>query len=176
MPSPNPTTPPLSDSRRALGLHRTATDCAELLARATKARWSPAQVLEELVRAESQDRARRSLERRLTRARLGAFKPMADFEWDWPKTIDRAAVERVLTLDFLDRAENVILAAGQGRGKTMLAKNVAYQAVLPGASVRFVTAADLLLDLGARRPVGRSSAGSGCTSSPGSSPSTSSAT
>jgi len=146
--SPLATTPPLTDGLRALGLHRTAADCADLLARATKARWSPAQVLEELVRAESQDRARRSLERRLTRARLGAFKPMTDFEWDWPKTIDRPAVERVLTLDFLERAENVILAAGQGLGKTMLAKNVAHQAVLRGYSVRFVTAADLLLDLG----------------------------
>ncbi len=114
----------------------------------TRHRWSPAQVLEELVRAESQDRAQRSLERRLTRARLGTFKPMADFDWAWPKSVDRAAVERVLTLGFLDRAENVILVAAQGLGKTMIAKNVAHQAVLQGASVRCVTAADLLLDLG----------------------------
>ena len=93
MPSPPPaTTLPLTDSLRALGLRRTAADLSDLLARATKARWSPVQVLEELVRAESQERAQRSLERRLTRARLGAFKPMADFEWDWPKTVDRPAV------------------------------------------------------------------------------------
>jgi DNA replication protein DnaC len=106
------------------------------------------QVLEELVRAEHQDRAQRSLERRLAQARLGTFKPMADFDWAWPKTVDRAAVERVLGLGFLDRAENVVLAAASGLGKTMLAKNVAHQAVLQGYSVRFVTAADLLLDLG----------------------------
>jgi len=148
MSSPPPTSPPLSESLRALGLRRTATDLSDLLARATKARWSPVQLLEELVRAESQDRAQRSLERRLSRARLGAFKPMADFEWDWPKAVDRGAVERVLALDFLERAENVILAAAQGLGKTMIAKNVAHQAVLRGYSVRFVTAADLLLDLG----------------------------
>lgn len=55
---------------------------------------------------------------------------------------------RVLGLEFLDRAENVILVAAQGLGKTMIAKNVAHQAVLQGASVRCVTAADLLLDLG----------------------------
>jgi DNA replication protein DnaC len=61
--------------------------------------------------------------------------------------VDRAAVERVLTLGFLDRAENVILAATSGLGKTMIAKNVAHQAVLQGYSVRCVTAADLLLDL-----------------------------
>jgi DNA replication protein DnaC len=149
MPSSPPTIPStLTDGLRALGLRRTAEELADVLARATRHRWSPAQVLEELVRAESQDRAQRSLERRLARARLGTFKPMADFDWAWPKAVDRAAVERVLTLAFLDRTENVILAAAQGLGKTMIAKNVAHQAVLQGYSVRCVTAADLLLDLG----------------------------
>jgi DNA replication protein DnaC len=105
-------------------------------------------LLEELVRAESQDRAQRSLERRLTRARLGRFKPMADFDWAWPKALDRAAVERVLGLGFLEDGSNVILAGAQGLGKTMIARNVAHQAVLQGHSVRCVTAAELLLDLG----------------------------
>ena len=149
MPSPAPTTPPtLADGLRGLGLRRTAADLSDFLTRATRSRWSPAVLLEELVRAEAQDRARRSLERRLSRARLGRFKPMADFEWDWPKTLDREAVERVLALGFLERGANVILAAAQGLGKTMLAKNVAHQAVLGGAHVLCVTAADLLLDLG----------------------------
>ena len=77
-----PTPPTLPEALRNLGLRRTAADLADFLARATRSRWSPAVCLEELVRAESQDPARRSLERRLSRARLGAFKPMADFEWD----------------------------------------------------------------------------------------------
>jgi len=42
---------------------------------------------------------------------------MAAFDWAWPKTVDRAAVERVLGLAFLDRAENVILVAAQGLGR-----------------------------------------------------------
>ena len=150
--APSPTTTPTSatlpEALRSLGLRRTAADCADFLARATRSRWSPAVLLEELVRAEAQDRARRSLERRLSRARLGNFKPMADFEWDWPKSLDRAAVERVLGLGFLESGSNVILAAAQGLGKTMIAKNVAHQAVLAGAHVLCVTAADLLLDLG----------------------------
>jgi DNA replication protein DnaC len=148
MPSSLPPIPPtLTDGLRALGLRRTAAELADVLARATRHRWSPVQLLEELVRTEHQERAQRSLERRLARARLGTFKPMADFDWAWPKSVERAAVERVLTLGFLDRAENVILAATSGLGKTMIAKNVAHQAVLHGYSVRCVTAADLLLDL-----------------------------
>src|SRR5512146_73139 len=81
-PTPLPT-PTLPEALRSLGLRRTAADYADFIARATRSRWSPTVLLEELVRAETQERARRSLERRLSRARLGSFKPMADFEWDW---------------------------------------------------------------------------------------------
>jgi DNA replication protein DnaC len=73
---------------------------------------------------------------------------MADFDWAWPKALDRAAVERVLGLGFLEEGGNVILAGAQGLGKTMIARNVAHQAVLQGHSVRCATAAELLLDLG----------------------------
>ena len=54
----------------------------------------------------------------------------------------------MLALGFLASGSNVILAAAQGLGKTMIAKNVAHQAVLQGHSVLCVTAADLVLDLG----------------------------
>ena len=69
-------------------------------------------------------------------------------DWDWPTALDRTVLERILTLDFLARGENVILVGAQGLGKTMLAKNIAHQAILAGHSALFTTAADLLLDLG----------------------------
>jgi DNA replication protein DnaC len=80
-------------------------------------------------------------------ARLGRFKPLADFEWDWPKQLHRPTVDRVFSLDFLAKGENVILIAAQGLGKTMLSKNLVHQAVLAGHSALFITASDLLLDL-----------------------------
>src|SRR3972149_3597448 len=73
---------------------------------------------------------------------------MADFDWAWPKALDRAAVERVLGLGFLEDGSNVILAGAQGLGETMLARNGAPQGVPQGPSVRCVTPAELLLDLG----------------------------
>jgi DNA replication protein DnaC len=130
-----------------LGLRRLAEELDDFIARATKSRWSVVQIVEEIARLETQERARRSVERRLGRAHLGRFKPMADFDWQWPKKVDRDAVERALRLDFLERAENVILVAPQGLGKTMLAKNILHAAVLAGASALFVSAADLILDL-----------------------------
>ena len=147
MPSDNKTPTTLPTELRRLGLNRTAEDLDDLIAQATRKRWSATVLLENLVAAELEDQQRRSVERRLTRARLGRFKPLADWDWDWPTTFDRPALERILTLDFLERGENVILLGAQGLGKTMLAKNIAHQAVLAGHSALFTTAADLLLDL-----------------------------
>jgi len=137
----------LATGLRALGLRRIADDLPDFVARATKSRWSAVQLLEEAARLETMERARASGERRLARARLGRFKPMADFDWSWPKHIDREQVERVLALQFLERQENVVLAASQGLGKTLIARNIAHAAVLAGQNALFLTASDLLLDL-----------------------------
>lgn len=140
----------LSHSLSCLGLRRTSAELDDLVARATKGRLSPTQLLEQIVQLESDERARRSLERRTLRSRLGRFKPMADFDWSWPKSIDRPLVESLLRLDFLKDARNVVLLAAQGLGKTMIAQNLAHEALRSGHSVLFTTASQLLLDLGSR--------------------------
>ena len=71
---------------------------------------------------------------------------MADFDWDWPTKIDRALVEAAVGLHFVGAARNVVLVAPQGLGKTMIAQNIAHQAILAGHSVLFTTAAQMLLD------------------------------
>lgn len=142
---PIPTT--LSDQLRQLGLLHTASDLNDFVARATQKRWSPVVLLEHLVQAELAARLRHRVERRLRDARLGRFKAMADFEWNWPTHLHRPTVERVFTLDFLAQRENVVIVAPNGLGKTMLAKNLVHQAILAGHSARLVTAADLILDL-----------------------------
>jgi DNA replication protein DnaC len=147
MPSLDPIPTTLPEQLRQLGLTQTATDLNDLIARATQKRWSPVVLLDAVVHAELDARARQRVERRLKEARIGRLKSMADFEWDWPKQIHRPSVERVLTLEFVTKRENAILLAAQGLGKTMLAKNLVHQAVLAGHSARFVTASDLILDL-----------------------------
>ena len=147
MPSDRTPRTTLATDLRRLGLNRTADELNDRIAEATRKRWSATVLLEHIVAAELEDKQRRSVESRLTRARLGRFKPLADWDWEWPTALDRTALERILTLDFLARGENVILVGAQGLGKTMLAKNIAHQAVLAGHSALFTTAADLLLDL-----------------------------
>jgi DNA replication protein DnaC len=146
-----PTPPPtLSTQLRRLGLTRTATDLNDLLARAAKARWTPVALLEALATTELEDRAHRSLERRFKRARLGRFKPMADFDWAWPTLIEKDPIDRALSGALVKERGNLVLVAAQGLGKTMIARNIAHNAVLAGHSALFVEAAQMLLDLGSR--------------------------
>jgi DNA replication protein DnaC len=98
---------------------------------------------------EADERSRRSLERRVRDAHIGRFKPLADFDWSWPEQIDRAAVEDLMTLQFLADASNVVLVGPNGVGKTMCACNLGYQAILAGHTALFVTAGQLLGDLAA---------------------------
>jgi DNA replication protein DnaC len=130
-----------------VGLLGLAEGLEDFLARATKARLSHRQLIEELVRLELSEGAKRSLERRLARSRLGRFKPIADFDWGWPKKIERDVLERALTLDFVQEGRNLILMGTNGLGKTMLAKNLGHQAAVAGYSVLFLTAAELIDDL-----------------------------
>lgn len=102
-----------------------------------------------LVRVEEEERGRRSLERRIRNAKLGRFKPLAEFQWTWPKTIDRRLVDDLFRLGFLADHANVVLVGPNGVGKTMLAKNLAHVALLAGHTVTFTTASAMLNSLAA---------------------------
>lgn len=110
---------------------------------------SDAPWLEPFLLREEQEHRRRSLERRLKDAHIGRFKGLDDFDWRWPKRCDRAAVEALMTLDFIKDATNVILIGQNGVGKTMLAKNIAHQALIRGHTVLFTSAGEMLSDLAA---------------------------
>ena len=140
----------LQQMLRALGLHYTAQGLDDLIATATKRRMGPRELIEHIARAEDLDRKNKSLERRSSRSRVGKFKPIADFDWNWPKKIDRQAVEDALTLDFIASASNVVLVGPAGLGKSMIAQNLVHNAVLKGHCALFLSAAQILNDLSAQ--------------------------
>ncbi len=160
MSSPTRTTIPsnsLAGQLQQIGMCAVPSELDDFLARATKARWSPRQVLEQLAQIEVDERSRRSLERRLRLSGIKSFKPMADFDWSWPAKIERDVMERALTLDFLGEGRNLVLVGRNGLGKTMIAQNICHAAVLAGSSVLFRSAPALLEELHRQSPEGRRS-------------------
>lgn len=103
--------------------------------------------LRQVIELEEHERQKRSLQRRSRNARLGRFKPLADFDWSSPKRIDREQIEDALRLGFVSEAANVVFVGPNGVGKTLIAKNIAHQAVIEGHTVLAVTASELLNDL-----------------------------
>ena len=130
---------------KRLGLKAEPAKIAALLEE--KRKHTTEDALRALVELEREERARRSLELRHKRARVGSFKPCADFDWGFPADIDRPRVTRALELQFLRQAENLIILGRHGVGKTMLAKNIAHNAVLAGYRVIFTTVKKMLADI-----------------------------
>lgn len=105
--------------------------------------------LEKILHWERVERQQRSLDHRLSTAKLGRFKPLQDFDWHWPSKIDSQAVHTLMQLDFLTTASNIIFIGSNGVGKSTLAQNLGYQAVMQGHTVLFTTAANMLNELAA---------------------------
>lgn len=125
---------------KRLGLHALAAS-PELLSET----WAKT-----MLDMEERERQRRSLERRKRTAHLQAFKPLADFDWNWPRRIDRVVIEELFTFAFVDEGTNIVLLGPNGVGKTMIAHNLAHQALLKGHTVLTTTASDMLNDLAAQ--------------------------
>ena len=136
-----------------ISLKSLAQNLDDFLARAAKNHWPARNVLDELCNIEINERSSLSLQRRLRFAGIGRFKPIADFDWNWPRKIDRDIISQALSLDFIHEARNIILLGGNGLGKTMIAKNIAHAAVLAGHSVLFRSAADIIHNLQCDSPM-----------------------
>ena len=103
--------------------------------------------LKQIIEWEEETRSYRSLERRLSQAKIGSFKPLTEFDWSWPVECDREAIEDLMELDFLKTGGNIILFGPNGVGKSTIASNIGQQAALRGHTVIFTTAGKMLDEL-----------------------------
>ena len=111
--------------------------------------------LEKLTDGEAAFRRDRSIQRRIQQARFPVIKTLDQFNWSWPKKVNRLQVKNLFRLQFVADKANVIFLGGVGLGKTHLAAALGYQACLEGYCVLFATAIDVINTLTAAQAAGR---------------------
>ena len=116
----------------------------EVLDEAARKGSSMLQVLATLVGLEQTVRQQRALERRLRQARLPKQKALADYDFDFPKRIAKAAIVRLFDCDFIARHGCAVLIGPTGTGKTHLLTALGYTACERGYSVCYTRVVDML--------------------------------
>jgi DNA replication protein DnaC len=139
-----PVDPTLSQHLTRLQLPYFAQHYPDLAAEAARQQWPYPQYLEQLVAGEIARRDDALIARRLKHARLPAGKTLDNFDWSWPKKINRAQVQHLFRLDFVPEHGNVIFLGGVGVGKTHLAAALAHTACHKGYTTLFTSAIDIV--------------------------------
>jgi DNA replication protein DnaC len=111
--------------------------------------------LSRLAEGETLRRKDRATQRRLQAARFPVVKTLEQFNWTWPKKINRAQVQNLFRLAFLKDKANVIFMGGAGLGKTHLATALAHAGCLAGHTVLFTTAIAIVNTLAAAQATQR---------------------
>jgi len=106
-----------------------------------------ADFLEQLLTIEIEAKLQRTRETLLKFAGLPAIKRFEDYDFKFATGAPRKQLQELTSLAFIERAENIVLLGPSGVGKSHLASSFAYNAIQKGIKVRFITAADLMLQL-----------------------------
>ena len=132
---------------KQLNLLHLPTQIAHLGQMAAKRELGYLDFLEQALKDEAMARAER-MRRMLTRlAGFPAIKTLDEFDFEFALGAPKALVLELGSLAFVERAENVVLLGPSGVGKTHLAVALGYRATQAGFRTRFITAADLLMQL-----------------------------
>jgi DNA replication protein DnaC len=134
----------LSEQLKQLRLSFLQENHQSLAAQAAREHWSHEQYLQRLIEGESQQRQDRCIARRIAAARFPMIKTLDQFDWTWPKKINRAQVQHLFSLGFLKEKANITLVGGVGLGKSHLAIALGHAACLQGHAVLFTTAVEAI--------------------------------
>jgi len=126
-----------------------------LAQRAADSQASFADFLTSVLESEQAARLERTRQALLKLATLPAVKTLESYDFVFATGAPKAQIQELASLNFIERAENLVLLGPSGVGKTHLAMALAYRAVMACVKTRFITAADLMLQLAAAKAQGR---------------------
>jgi len=134
----------LAEQLTALKLVAVQEHYLSLASEAAQKQWSHVDYLARLIELEATRRQELTVQRRIAAARFPAVKTLDQFDWSWPKKINRTQIQNLFRLAFLPDKTNVIFLGGVGLGKSHLACALGYAACQAGHSVLFTTAVDII--------------------------------
>jgi len=114
------------------------------LANATKNKLPSLELIERLLSFEANSMVERRIERRIKESKLPDRKLLADFDFEFQKSIDKEQIMGLATLTFIDKKQGLILAGSSGTGKSHIAKSLILSACQRLYRCRYTTAADML--------------------------------
>ena len=130
-----------------LKLNTLAVEWSAIADKSTTGEASLADFLEQLLQVELDARMQRTRETLLKFAGLPAIKRFEDYDFKFATGAPRKQLLELTSLAFIERAENIVLLGPSGVGKSHIAISLAYKATMNGIKTRFITAADLMLQL-----------------------------
>ena len=130
-----------------LGLPRIDEQLEEHLAWATTERPAPSALLERVFADQAAVKLEKRIERRIVTSRLPARKMLENFDWPFQPKLDKGVVMELARLDFVRRAEDLILTGKSGTGKSHILQAFGLRACQQQISVRYARCVDLLDDL-----------------------------
>ena len=139
----------LTDILRRLSLTTIAQHYEDLGQEAAREGLGHVEYLRRLAEAEAAARYERSVHRRTKAARLPMLKTLEQFDWSWPKKINRAQIQELFRLRFVEQNSNVVFMGGVGLGKTHFALALAHSACLNNVPTLFTQAVEIVNTLSA---------------------------
>lgn len=130
-----------------LGLTHTIRHLDESLAWARRERPGATGLLDYVLGSEVAAKRDARIDRRVRSSGLIERKTLEAFDWDFQPSVDKDLVVELSRLDFVERAEDVIISGDPGTGKSHILKAIALRACARGVSMRYARCVDLLDDL-----------------------------
>lgn len=111
----------------------TGMSCDEYLALLTDHQW--------------EDRENNKIARLLKQASFRQNASLADINYTAQRNLDRNMFERLATLDFINRKENIVICGASGTGKSYLSQALGHQACLSGIKTLYAVTARIFKKL-----------------------------